>query len=157
MDETRESLEAPGQDALEARLLGYLFGTLEGEALEALEEELLHSQEVLLAFLALKRAVEAGELHEQARPSRQARERLHAAVAERFGGRRRRSTGRWWARPIPLYQGLFVLGGLLLLFAASWWAFPRGTGHESSHKLQPPHQGPLIDTASKGKEALDWM
>ncbi len=127
-------------------LLSYYFGTLEEPERGQLEQQLMLSPDLLGKFVTLKRMVELGDTQTTPRPSEKAKSQLRRAVAQRFQPRLYTRAWKWLRQPIPLYQGLVVVLGLLLLLTLA----------------TPPHQtraikpGPLIDSASTGSEQLRW-
>jgi anti-sigma factor RsiW len=94
-----------------ATLLDYHFGTLEDRA--ALEAHLVDCRACLAHFFELKRAVELGEA--APRPSRDARARLRAAVADELRPKRPAPVPRaWWERPAA-----FALAASVVLVAGA--------------------------------------
>jgi anti-sigma factor RsiW len=92
-------------------LLDYHFGTLEDRA--ALEAHLGECRACLTHFFELKRAVELGEA--APRPSRDARARLRAAVADELRSARPAPVPRaWWERPAA-----FALAASVVLVAGA--------------------------------------
>lgn len=94
------------------RVWGYHFGTLDPPSTDEVEAHLLTCTACLRAYLALRRATLEAPSE---RPSGEARARLRAAVAARYApqatieGTARTTPSarpRFFARRIPLYQGL---------------------------------------------------
>ena len=127
-------------------LLGYYFGTLEEPKRSQLEQQLLEDPALLGRFVALKRAMELGHTNSTPRPSSSAKQRLRQAVAKRYQPTLATKIWQWLRQPIPLYQGLVVALGFILLLTL---ALP-------SQPSTPTKTGPLIDSSSSGSEQLNW-
>ena len=138
---------------LEAQLLSYYFGTMDATERSRVEQLLLTSQDALKAFLHLKRSLEITE-ERQSRPSSAAKARLRNAVQQRF--QKPKQLRPWYLRPIPLYQGLFVLGAMLLLFGISWWSWPPTPKQVPDTPVQKSLDTPLFDSSGNERESLDW-
>jgi hypothetical protein len=89
----------------------YHFGGLDGAECDAVEAHLVECTDCLRAYMRMKRRLE----HAPARPSDALRQRLRADVEQEFRPRAGELARRWFARPIPLYQGLAVAAVVALV------------------------------------------
>jgi anti-sigma factor RsiW len=104
-------------------LVAYHFGVIEPDARRAVEEHLVGCSGCLLDFVELKREIETAD----ARPSREAKERLKSAIAAEIGARGRFARS-WWERPLAFGLAGFTLVGAMFavhLLASSPGAAPR--------------------------------
>lgn len=105
---------------VERELLAYHFNTLEPDARAKLEAHLVECAACVAEYIALKRAVEAGD--DTPAPSEAARLRLRRAVAEELGiGEKRWS---WWERPLALA----VAASIVLVAGAATHALATSPG-----------------------------
>jgi len=140
---------APQRDEAQAsQLLAYALGTLEPAAAEEVERRLMASQEVLAAYLAIKRGLSSHIEQPTEGPSARARARLREAVARRYAPGLPRRLWRWLQRPIPLYKSLAFAGVGAVVAVALWLWWPQAPA--------PDTQSPMIDSASYGAEQLRW-
>jgi anti-sigma factor RsiW len=94
-------------------IAAYHFGGLDGAEYDAVEAHLVECTECLRAYMRMKRHLERAP----ARPSDELRRRLRDDVELEFRPKARERARRWFARPIPLYQGLAVAAVVALLVA----------------------------------------
>jgi anti-sigma factor RsiW len=111
-----------GCEAVEAELVAYHFGLLDGPARDDVEKHLESCAECVRAFVGVKRAIEAPT---GVAPSRAARERLRRAVAREVAPAAPR---RWWERPLAFA----VAASVVLAAGAATRAITSGPG-------APPH------------------
>jgi anti-sigma factor RsiW len=104
---------------IQGTLIGYHFATLSDPERGEVEGHLVACTECLRDYLALKAHVDhAGpDAPAGAVPGEAARLRLRAAVRARFRPTPARRLGRWFATPVPLYQGVMVAAAIVLAFA----------------------------------------
>lgn len=110
------------------RLLRYHLGALRDEEQERIDDHLLACAACLQASLRLRRALlmppaalAEDRADEDLRPSPAARERLRAAVAQRFRPSPGQRLRRLLQRPLPLYQAAALL---VLVLGGVWAARP---------------------------------
>jgi hypothetical protein len=124
-------------------LVAYHFATLEDADREAVDEHLVACTACLRAYLRLKHQCERGVAID--RPTEQARLRLRRAVQARFRPTVGSKVHAWFARPIPLYQGLAAAAIALLLASLA----PR-----VSNPAPRVAAGPYVDTSRPSPESL---
>lgn len=95
-------------DEVQAELLAYHFGLLEGEARLRVEDHLKSCASCVASFVDAKRAVEVGEQGHEA-PSAHVRKRLRRAVAEELGVETVPIRRRFWERPVAFAVAASVL------------------------------------------------
>ncbi len=120
---------------IEADLVGFHFGILDGESRARVDAHLAGCGACVKAFLATKRAIES---EGEARPSDAARARLRAAVGRQLAQRRR----RWYFRGAA--AAAIVVAALYGFF--SWRA---------SHREPTP--GASIDSALVAPDNLNYL
>ena len=111
---------------IQVELVPYHLGALSGSDYDAIEAHLVECKECLVAYMAVKRHLEVAP----ARPSEATRKRLREDVEREFGGASVRS---FFARPIPLYQGLAVAAAVALLVGIA-----PGIAHRAAARTQAP-------------------
>jgi hypothetical protein len=132
---------------IQGHLIGYHFATVSDVERAEVEGHLLVCTACLRTYLALKAHIDRGSRDDEV-PSEAARLRLRAAVQARFRPTPARRVGRWFARPIPLYQGLAVAAAVVLATAL---------GPTVAHAIHP---GPVarsaerVDSARPAAESL---
>ena len=122
-------------------LVGYHFATIADDERAKVDEHLVGCTTCLRAYLALKHKVEDAE-----RPSERTRERLRAAVKERFTPSTVGRVRAWLGRPIPLYQGL-AAAALAVALAALVPTLVR-------RALVPAPNGPYVDSGRPVPESV---
>jgi len=83
------------------KLISYCMGALNAKARLEVEEDLLNSREVLVQFIALKRAIESNEMFE-VEPRETLRSKLRQSVAQEF------SISQSVHSPLILWKHLFA-------------------------------------------------
>jgi anti-sigma factor RsiW len=101
---------------IQGHLIGYHFATVSDDERAEVEGHLVTCTACLRTYLALKAHIDRGSTDDEA-PSEAARLRLRAAVEARFRPTPARRVGRWFSRPVPLYQSLAVAAAVLLAAA----------------------------------------
>jgi anti-sigma factor RsiW len=98
---------------IQGQLIGYHFATVSDDERAEVEGHLLGCTACLRTYLALKTHVDRGTIDDEV-PGEAARLRLRAAVQARFRPTPARRVGRWFTRPVPLYQSLAVAAVVFL-------------------------------------------
>jgi anti-sigma factor RsiW len=134
-------------------LIGYHFACVSDEERSDVEAHLVACTECLRTYLALKAHVDRGASGTPPSsaaevPSEAARLRLRAAVQARFQPTSARRLARWFATPVPLYQGMAVAAALLLAFALEP-ALAR-----TFHPAPAVHVAERVDSARSSAESL---
>jgi anti-sigma factor RsiW len=132
---------------IQGHLIGYHFATVSDDERAEVEGHLLACTACLRTYLALKTHVDRGTIDDEV-PSEAARLRLRAAVQARFRPTPARRVGRWFTRPVPLYQSLAVAAAVLLATAL---------GPTVAHAIHPgpeAHAAERVDSARPSAESL---
>jgi anti-sigma factor RsiW len=106
-------------DQVEAELIAYHFGLVEGDARGEIEAHLVGCAACVRAFLDVKRAIETSE--DVAAPSQAARARLRRAVNNEINPPAKWS---WWERPLAFA----VAASAVLIAGATTRAITSGPG-----------------------------
>jgi anti-sigma factor RsiW len=132
---------------IQGHLIGYHFATVSDDERAEVEGHLLTCTACLRTYLALKAHVDRGAVDDDV-PSEAARLRLRAAVQARFRPTPARRVGRWFTRPVPLYQSLAVAAAVVLATAL---------GPTVAHAIHPDpvaHAAERVDSARPSAESL---
>jgi anti-sigma factor RsiW len=132
---------------IQGHLIGYHFATVSDDERAEVERHLVTCTACLRTYLALKAHIDRGSSDDEA-PSEAARLRLRAAVEVRFRPTPARRVGRWFSRPIPLYQSLAVAAAVVLATAL---------GPTVAHAIRPgpaAHAAERVDSARPAAESL---
>ncbi|MGD0529290.1 MAG: hypothetical protein ABSE49_29395, partial [Polyangiaceae bacterium] len=111
------------------------------------ERHLVTCTACLRTYLALKAHVDRGSIDDEA-PSEAARLRLRAAVQARFRPTPARRVGRWFTRPVPLYQSLAVAAAVLLAAAVA------PSLARALHPEPTAHAAERVDSSRASAESL---
>ncbi len=132
---------------IQGHLIGYHFATVSDDERAQVEGHLVTCTACLRTYLALKAHVDRGAVDDEV-PGEAARLRLRAAVEARFRPTHTRRLGRWFTRPIPLYQSLAVAAAVVLATAL---------GPTLAHAIHPgpaAHAAERVDSARPSAESL---
>jgi anti-sigma factor RsiW len=132
---------------IQGHLIGYHFATVSDDERAEVEGHLVTCTACLRTYLALKAHVDRGAVDDEV-PGEAARLRLRAAVEARFRPTHARRVGRWFTRPIPLYQSLAVAAAVVLATAL---------GPTLAHAIHPgpaAHTAERVDSARPSAESL---
>jgi hypothetical protein len=132
---------------IQGNLIGYHFATVSGSERAEVEGHLVACTACLRTYLALKSHVDRGTLEDEV-PGEAARLRLRAAVQARFRPTPARRVGRWFTRPVPLYQGLAVAAVVLLATALA------PTVARAVHPGPAAHAAERVDSSRASAESL---
>ena len=132
---------------IQGHLIGYHFATVSEDERADVEAHLVACTACLRTYLALKAHVDRATVDDEV-PTEAARLRLRAAVQARFRPGPARRVGRWFARPIPFYQGLAV-AAVALLVAALEPAIAQVV-----HPGPAAHAAERVDSARPSAESL---
>jgi anti-sigma factor RsiW len=138
---------------IELELLPYHLGGLDGEEYDVVEAHLVECTDCLRAYMRMKRHFERAP----ARPSDEMRRRLRADVEAEFRPQARELARRWFARPIPLYQGLAVAAAVALVAMLTPELARRAVPGSSPVAVAPapaPAPSPRVDSSRHDAENL---
>ena len=136
---------------VDEQIIAYHFATASEEEREAIDAHLVTCTRCLRAYLALKHHTDR-QSASAPRPSETMKARLRAEVAATFRPTIKTRTQRFFARPIPLYQGIAVAAAAVLIASI---APTVARNAATSRELAPTALGP-IDTARPKPESLKF-